>query len=94
MLRAFVGYWQDDWDCLLTAAEFACNNALNASTGLSPFCINHGYEPHNPYALIPMIPDDVPATADFLQKLSNTTNQAKDALALAKANQERNANHS
>lgn len=37
MLRAFTGYRQDDWDLQLSAAEFACNNALNASTGMTPF---------------------------------------------------------
>src|SRR4051812_45603416 len=37
MLCAFTSYCQDDWDLQLSAAEFACNNALNASTGMSPF---------------------------------------------------------
>ena len=94
MLRAVVGYRQDDWDNHLAAAEFACNNAPNASTGMTPFKINHGQDPHNPYSTLTTIPDDTPATADFLQKLSNMTRQAADALVLAKANQERNANRS
>jgi transposase InsO family protein len=94
MLRAVVGYRQDDWDEHLAAAEFACNNAPNASTSLSPFKINHGFEPYNPYSSIKKIPDDTPAMADFLQKLANATKQATDALTLAKANQERNANKS
>ena len=94
MLRAVVGYQQDDWDEHLASTEFACNNAPNASTGMSPFQINHGFEPHNPYSSIKNIPDDTPAMADFLQKLLNATKRATDALTLAKANQERNANKS
>jgi hypothetical protein len=93
MLRAFVGYRQDDWEDHLAAAEFACNNAPNASTGLSPFRINYGKDPHNPYTSVNPIPDEIPATTEFLQQLSNKAKQAADALVLAKANQERNANH-
>jgi hypothetical protein len=44
MLRSFVSYQQNDWDQLLAAAEFACNNAPNASTGMSPFCVNYGHD--------------------------------------------------
>src|SRR5215218_1197243 len=45
MLRAFVSYCQDNWDQLLSSAEFACNNAPNASTNMSPFCANYGRDP-------------------------------------------------
>jgi hypothetical protein len=88
MLRAFVGYQQNDWDLALATAEFACNNAPNASTGMSPFHMNYGRDPYNPYAAITNIPDEVPATTDFLELLRNSTKIATDALVLAKANQE------
>jgi hypothetical protein len=94
MLRAFVSYRQNDWDLFLPTAEFACNNAPNASTGMSPFRVNYGRDPYNPYAAITKIPDEIPASADFLEGLANSTKIATDALALAKANQERNANKS
>jgi transposase InsO family protein len=94
MLRAFTGYRQDDWDLHLTAAEFACNNAPNASTGMSPFKINTGQELQNPYSSITKIPDHIPATHDFIEQISNATKIAHDALVLAKANQEKNANKS
>src|SRR5690349_23173932 len=94
MLRAFVSYHQNDWDLFLPTAEFACNNAPNASTGMSPFRVNYGRDPYNPYAAITKIPDEIPASAEFLEGLANTTKIATDALALAKANQERNANKS
>jgi hypothetical protein len=92
MLRAFTSYRQDDWDTQLTAAEFACNNAPNQSTGMTPFHLNHGQDPWNPYASLAQIPDQVPSVEDFLTSISNGIQTAKDALTLAKANQERNAN--
>ena len=44
-LRAFVNYQQNDWARLLLMAEFAYNNAKNASTGHMPFKFNCGYHP-------------------------------------------------
>lgn len=92
MLRAFTSYRQDDWDTQLTAAEFACNNAPNQSTGMSPFHLNYGQDPWNPYTSLFQIPDQTPSVTDFLKSISNGIQTAKDALTLAKANQERNAN--
>ena len=42
ILRCFVNYQQDDWVDYLHFAEFAINNAVNVSTGYSPFFINYG----------------------------------------------------
>ncbi len=39
-LRAFVNFEQDDWARLLPMAEFAYNNAKNASTSHIPFELN------------------------------------------------------
>ena len=36
-LRMFTNYQQDNWSSLLPSAEFSYNNALNATTGVSPF---------------------------------------------------------
>lgn len=44
-LRIFCSYQQDNWSELLPIAEFAYNNAPNASTGVSPFFANKGYNP-------------------------------------------------
>ena len=44
-IRMYCSYQQDDWHLLLPLAEFAYNNAPNASTGLSPFFANKGYHP-------------------------------------------------
>ena len=42
-LRAFVNFEQNDWARLLPMAEFAYNNAKNASKGHTPFELNCGY---------------------------------------------------
>ena len=42
----YCSYQQDNWSKLLPIAEFAYNNAPNASTGISPFFANKGYHPN------------------------------------------------
>ena len=44
-IRAFVNSEQDDWARLLPLAEFAYNNAKNASTGHTSFELNYDYHP-------------------------------------------------
>src|SRR5258708_12469943 len=44
-LRAYTNYQQDDWSSLLPLVEFAYNNAMNETTGVSPFFPNKGYNP-------------------------------------------------
>src|SRR5258708_11811106 len=44
-LRVYTNYQQDDWATLLPMAEFAYNNAMNVTTGVSPFFANKGYHP-------------------------------------------------
>ena len=44
-LRAFVNFEKNDWVRLLPMAEFAYNNAKNASTGFTPFELNCRYHP-------------------------------------------------
>ena len=45
-LQVYCNYQQNDWSDLLPIAEFAYNNAPNATTGLSPFYANKGYHPN------------------------------------------------
>ena len=44
-LRAFTKDGQDRWDEMLTMAESAMNNAVNASTSETPFYLNYGKHP-------------------------------------------------
>ena len=45
-LQVYCNYQQSNWSDLLPIAEFAYNNAPNATTGLSPFYTNKGYHPN------------------------------------------------
>jgi transposase InsO family protein len=44
-LRAYVNYQQDDWVQFLPMAEFAANNHISETTGISPFFANYGLNP-------------------------------------------------
>ena len=44
-LRVFVNFKHNNWVRLLPMAEFAYNNAKNASTGYTLFKLNYGYHP-------------------------------------------------
>ncbi len=48
-LRLFVNYKQNNWARLLPIAEFAYNNAKNASISHTPFKLNCGYHPRISY---------------------------------------------
>ena len=61
-LRAYVAPHQSDWDKHLIAAEFAYNNSVQASTGSTPFYLNHGRHPHTPLSLA--VADNQPRTRD------------------------------
>jgi hypothetical protein len=45
-LHVYCNYQQDNWADLLPIAEFAYNNTLNATTGISSFFTNKGYHPN------------------------------------------------
>ena len=47
-LWAFVNHEQDNWARQLSMAEFAYNNAKNASTGHTPFELNCGFHRNPP----------------------------------------------
>ena len=50
-LRGYCGYQQDNWSELLTMAEFAYNNTLSSTTGLTPFFANYQFDPR--YEILP-----------------------------------------
>ncbi|KAJ9511238.1 hypothetical protein QJQ45_017169 [Haematococcus lacustris] len=96
MLRSFVSPHHDDWDEHLTAAEFAYNASVQASTGFSPFRLNSGQEPHTPLSLA--APTAGAATADsetapaFLERMARDITAAKQHLLKAQERQAKQAN--
>ena len=47
-LRHFVSAQLNDWDILLSRAEFAHNSAFHSSVGQTPFFLNYGLNPRTP----------------------------------------------
>jgi len=92
MLRAFVDNKQSNWDQLLPSLEFAYNNAVNASTGYSPFFLNTGQHPGLPAALLSTPDSSVPTVDAFLSEQVTTLILAQDALQRAQDHQEEQAN--
>ena len=45
-LHVYCNYQQDNWSELLSLMKFAYNNALSATTSISPFFANKGYHPN------------------------------------------------
>jgi len=70
---------------------------VQASTGFTPFCRNHGRHPHTPLSLLmrsnsPSDKDNNPAANDFVGRFSENLARAKDALHRAQQRQEKYAN--
>jgi transposase InsO family protein len=69
-LRCFVDTEQLTWPSLLRTAEFACNNAINATTGISPFQALLGYSPDFHLRIEDDAPsEEIPAAAARTEKL-------------------------
>jgi hypothetical protein len=95
MLRGLVNHKQDDWDLYLPAAEFASNNAVYSSTGISPFFLNYGFHPHMPaFLLRPSSVSDPAFLSDFDSFVSAQQSAlivAQDNLLIAQAEQAKHA---
>lgn len=80
MLRHFISYTQKNWMDVLPALEFAYNNAVNATTGMTPFELDYGYHPHTPHTLVDEDVENLPAFDDFLDRLATQMTLAEDAV--------------
>jgi hypothetical protein len=75
-LRMYCNYQQDNWKSLLPLAEFAYNNAPNATTGVSPFFANKGYNPSIAVPQSATLPPHMPKNLS-LTSMSFTKNSKK-----------------
>ncbi|OQE16552.1 hypothetical protein PENFLA_c027G03970 [Penicillium flavigenum] len=70
-LRCFIDEQQKMWPTLLRIAEFACNNAVNATIGMSPFQALLGYNPNFQIrAEDGSVKREAPAALSRIEKLS------------------------
>src|SRR5258705_7872035 len=76
-----MNYPQDDWSSLLPLAEFAYNNAMNETTGVSPFFTNKGYHPS--FAVEPNEQVSSPEAQCFISDLDNLHTELKQSITRA-----------
>jgi hypothetical protein len=80
-LRNYCSYRQDDWSDYLAMAEFAHNNAVNASTKQSPFYANYGYHPKT---FLSQVRDSgVPEADNLVNRITRLQDELKAAMRLA-----------
>ena len=81
-LRFYTSDTLDDWDQHLADAEFAYNHAKSSSTGLSPFEVLYGFNPHVPMSLLRTIAttDAHPASQDLVTRHQTRHQAVQDKL--------------
>jgi hypothetical protein len=87
-LRIFCDYQQDDWFQLLPLAEFSYNNAQHASTLMSPFFANYGFNPRCSIQVAVQTNEQVPqnpAAEELIARYKAVHQQVKENLAAAQA---------
>jgi hypothetical protein len=70
-LRTYVSHRHDNWDECLLYFEFAYNNSVNPSTGMSPFVLSYTQSPRPPWQFLDTyvaLDEAVPADASDTQK--------------------------
>ena len=98
-LRAFVSHFQDDWVKWLPGAEFAVNNNISESTGVTPFFANYGYhprmglEPPEPLTITSQRQRlQIEGADEFANHMEEIQQLLKEEILKAQATQERKAN--
>lgn len=99
-LRMFINLAQSDWDDWLPLAEFAANNAVSASTQMSPFFATRGYHPRMSFGPPRSMSSDASkgikqgdaAANAFVQKMEDILALLQTNLVNARAEQEEDAN--
>lgn len=85
ILRAYCSHRQDAWASQLPLAEFAFNNAVSATTKVTPFFANYGYHPATPTVVGTQSP--VPAANERIEDLRKIHEQARLCITQAQRRQ-------
>ena len=92
MLRHYINPKQNNWEELLAPAEFAINNAYQASIQDTPFYLNSGRHPRLPSDLnLARKPSKDPAAADFIGNIQKAIARAKVCMKAAQQRQKKYA---
>jgi len=77
-LRCFSNYKGTNWKKFLNFAEFSYNNAVQESTGFSPFFLNYGYHPRHS----PIVPDqtNIPRAEEICKDFKDIMKTLKENL--------------
>lgn len=86
-LRTFCNHRQDDWDEQLPFAEFAYNNSVHSSTGVSPFMASLGYNPT--FTTMPSEAQSNPSAEERIQRIHTVQQEIQSAMTLAQERQKR-----
>src|SRR5258707_1124468 len=84
-----MNYQQDDWATLLPMAKFAYNNAMNVTTGVSPFFANKGY--HLEFTADPQVETPLAEAQAFVADLECVQVELKENIAQAQERYRKNA---
>jgi RNase H-like domain found in reverse transcriptase/Integrase zinc binding domain/Chromo (CHRromatin Organisation MOdifier) domain len=87
MLRHYVSADHSDWDKHLSMAEFAMNNAVNVSTGRTPFELNQGWHPRTPLGeeIHRQHNSQAPMATAFVANWQQRMREAKELIQVAQA---------
>lgn len=88
-LQAYVNYEQDDWVMLLPTAEFACNNAIQSSTKISPFYAMLCYNPRMSFEDKPDRQSKSQPAQDHAEHLRQVMTAMREELMRSQADQEK-----
>lgn len=81
MLRHYISQSQKDWAAMLPALEFAFNNSLNASTGMTPFELDLGYCPVTLHTVAADV--EVEAVEELIERQNTLLKVASDYISKA-----------
>jgi hypothetical protein len=84
-LRQFVFVELNDWDTLLSRAEFAHNAAINETIRSAPFKLTYGYNPRTSVGEVVEVVH--PASAAFVERLQSSLSFARKCLIAAQQRQ-------
>src|SRR5260221_4059369 len=90
-LWAYMNYQQDNWAPLLPLAEFAYNNAVSTTTGISPFFANKGY--HLRLSMNLLAPSSSSEAQHYMVYLDQLHSQLKASIAEAQERYQKAADH-